>query len=82
MDLNRICNGESKYLIRDLFKMRYPDIPVPDKIPMPRLVDSFFADWQGPTRTEFKSNLDISKYNGNQRWLMWCLEQFLNLIEE
>ena len=82
LDLNRIRNGESKYLIRDLFKMRYPDIPVPDKIPMPRLVDSFFADWQGPTRTEFKSNLDISKYNGNQRWLMWCLEQFLNLIEE
>lgn len=82
LDLNRIRNGESKYLIRDLFKMRYPDIPVPDKIPMPRLVDSFFADWQGPTRTEFKSNLDISKYNGNQRWLMWCLEQFLNMIEE
>ncbi len=82
LDINRIRNGESKYLIRDLFKMRYPDIPVPDKIPMPRLVDSFFADWQGPTRTEFKSNLDISKYNGNQRWLMWCLEQFLNLIEE
>ena len=82
LDLNRIRNGESKYLIRDLFKMRYPDIPVPDKIPMPRLVDSFFADWQGPTRPEFKNDLDISRYNGNQRWLLWCLEQFLNMIEE
>ena len=82
LDLNRIRNGESKYLIRDLFKMRYPDIPVPDKIPMPRLVDSIFADWKGPTRPEFKNDLDISRYNGNQRWLMWCLEQFLNMIEE
>ena len=52
------------------------------KIPMPRLVDSFFADWKGPTRPEFKSDLDISRYNGNQRWLLWCLEQFLNVIEE
>ena len=82
LDLNRIRNGESKYLIRELFKMRYPDIPVPEKIPMPRLVDSFFADWKGPTRLEFKNDLDISRYNGNQRWLLWCLEQFLNLIEE
>jgi Asparagine synthase (glutamine-hydrolyzing) len=82
LDLQRIRNGESKYLIRDLFRMRYPDIPVPDKIPMPRPVDSYFADWKGPTRPEFKDNIDVCKYDGNQRWLMWCLEQFLNMIEE
>lgn len=82
LDLQRIRNRESKYLIRDLFKMRYPDVPVPEKIPMPRPVDSYFADWKGPSRPEFKYNIDISKYDGNQRWLMWCLEQFLNMIEE
>jgi len=82
LDLQRIRSGESKYLIRELFKMRYPDFPVPEKIPMPRPVEKYFADWAGPKRPEFKDNLDISKYDGNQRWLMWCLEQFLNMIDE
>lgn len=82
LDLQRIRNGESKYLIRDLFRMRYPELPVPEKIPMPRPVDSYFKDWKGPSRPEYKDNIDISKYDGNQRWLMWCLEQFLNMIEE
>lgn len=82
LDLQRIRNGESKYLIRDLFKMRYPDVLVPEKIPMPRPVDSYFADWKGPSRPEYKDDIDISEYDGNQRWLMWCLEQFLNMIEK
>jgi asparagine synthetase B (glutamine-hydrolysing) len=82
LDVQRVRNGESKYLIRDLFKMRYPDIPVPEKIPMPRPVDTFFANWKGPERPEFKSGLNIANYDGNQRWLMWCLEQFLNMIEK
>lgn len=82
LDLNRIRNGESKYLIRELFKMRYPDISVPEKLPMPRPVDKYFADWSGPTREEFRKDIDISRYDGNQKWLMWCLEQFLNIVDE
>ena len=82
LDLDRIRRGESKYLIRDLFRMRYPGIPAPEKIPMPRPVDSYFAKWAGPTRPEFKDGIDIRKYDGNQRWLMWCLEQFLNMVDE
>lgn len=82
LDLKRIRNGESKYLIRELFKIRYPEFPVPEKIPMPRPVDSYFADWKGPTRSEFRTDIDISKFDGNQKWLMWCLEQFLNMVDE
>ena len=82
LDLQRVRNGGSKYLIRELFEMRYIDIPVPEKLPMPRPVDSYFANWKGPIRSEFKENLDMAKYSGNQKWLMWCLEQFLNMIEE
>ena len=78
LDLKRIRSGDSKYLIRELFSMKYPDIPVPDKNPMPRPVDFYFADWSGPTRHEFKKNLDMSKFTGNQKWLLWCLERFLN----
>ena len=50
LDLHRVRNGEPKYLIRDLFAKKYPDFPVPDKVPMPRPVDFYFADWKGPTR--------------------------------
>lgn len=81
LDLYRVRNGEPKYLIRELMSKRYPNIPVPDKIPMPRPVDEYFKSWRGPCRHEFKRNLDMSKFTGNQKWQMYCLETFLNLYE-
>lgn len=81
LDLSRVRNGESKYLIRHLFKMKYKDIPVPEKVPMPRPVDIYFKDWSGPTRKEFLKNLDMSTFTGNQKWQIWCLEHFLNMYE-
>jgi len=81
IDLNRIRNGESKYLIRELFKMKYPEFDVPNKLPMPRPVDQYFSNWKGPERAEFQTYIPISNYTGNQKWLIWCLEQFLNLID-
>lgn len=82
LDLYRIRHGEPKYLIRALFAQKYPDIPVPDKTPMPRPVDEYFKDWSGPTRPEFKNNLDMSKFTGNQKWQLYCLERFLNINEK
>lgn len=81
LDLNRVRNGESKYLIRELFSLRYPEFPVPNKVPMPRPVDIYFQNWKGPTRPEFKDNLDMSKFTGNQKWQLYCLERFLNMYE-
>lgn len=81
LDLKRIRAGESKYVIRELFKKKYPDIPLPEKLPMPRPVDIYFKDWQGPTRPEFKRDIDMSALTGNQKWLLYCLEQFLNMCE-
>lgn len=81
LDLYRIRNGEPKYLIRELFKKKYPNFPVPDKIPMPRPVNEWFADWQGPTREEFLLHC-TDNMTGNQKWMVWCLEKFLNLIED
>ena len=77
LDLNRVRNGEPKYLIRALFAMKYPKIPVPDKIPMPRPVDIIFKDWKGPSRPEFKDDIPMSELTGNQKWQLWCAEQFL-----
>lgn len=81
LDLYRVRHGEPKYLIRELMAMRYPEIPVPDKIPMPRPVDVYFKDWTGPKRREFKKNLDMNKYSGNQKWQLYCLERFLDIYE-
>ena len=79
LDLKRVRSGEPKYLIRELMAKRYPEIPVPNKNPMPRPVDLYFADWSGPMRDEFKKGLDMSAFTGNQKWQMWCLERWLNI---
>ena len=77
LDLARIRKGESKYIIRDLFNMKYPDYVVPQKLPMPRPVDAYFANWEGPKRQEFRQDIDMAELTGNQKWLIWCAEQFL-----
>lgn len=81
LDLNRVRNGDSKYLIRDLFRKKYPDLPVPEKVPMPRPVDYYFKDWKGPDRPEFRTDIPYEKLTGNQKWQLWCLEYFLNMYE-
>jgi len=81
LDLYRVRHGESKYLIRELFSKKYPEIPIPEKVPMPRPVDVYFKDWAGPSRPEFKQNLEMSKFTGNQKWQLYCLEYFLNKYE-
>ena len=81
LDLYRVRHGEAKYLIRELFHKKYPEIPIPNKVPMPRPVDSYFNTWEGPKRKEFRKNLDMSQFTGNQKWQMYCLEQFLDMNE-
>ena len=81
LDLNRIRHGEPKYLIRELMHKKYPNISVPDKNPMPRPVDEYFKNWEGPKRKEFLKNIDMDKYTGNQKWQMYCLERFLDINE-
>lgn len=81
LDLARVRHGESKYLIRELMAKRYPSIPVPEKVPMPRPVDAYFKDWCGVSRPEFRTDIDYSRLTGNQKWQLFCLERFMNLYE-
>lgn len=81
LDLYRVRHGEPKYLIRDLMAKKYPEIPVPKKVPMPRPVDAYFKTWKGPIRPEFRKDIDMSKFTGNQKWQMYCLEKFLEINE-
>ena len=73
----RIRNGESKYVLRELFERRFEGVAIPEKIAFARPMDRWLADWPGPKRAEF-SRLDIDNFSGDQRWLLWCLERFLD----
>lgn len=81
IDYARIRAGETKYIIRELFKLLYPGIDAPTKIPMPRPVNEWFANWKGPTRPEFISHCS-DNMSGDQKWMIWSLERYLNIIEE
>lgn len=81
LDVERIRKGDTKYVIRDLFRMKYPDIEIPTKLPMPRPVDDYFKNWEGPNRQEFRNDIPLDKLSGNQKWLLWCSERFLNIFE-
>lgn len=81
-DLKRIRSGESKYVLREAFKKQFPDIEVPEKIAFARPMNIWLKDWKGPLRQEFKENIDMNQFSGDQKWLLFCLEKFLNLIEE
>lgn len=82
LDLARVRSGEPKYLVRELMAKKYPEIPVPNKVPMPRPVDQYFADWEGPKRPEFRTDIDMASLSGNQKWQLYCLEAFLNMAED
>ena len=77
IDYARIRKGENKYIVREVFRLLYPDYTIPEKLPMPRAVNEWFANWKGPTRSEFIPGC-IEFLNGDQRWLVWCLERYLN----
>ncbi|MFI3300626.1 MAG: asparagine synthase-related protein [Candidatus Gastranaerophilales bacterium] len=81
LDLDKVRSGESKYLLRELFKLKYPHLDIPEKIPMPRATEQWFKDWEGPKREEFLPNC-VSGLTGDQKWQVYCLELFLNIFDK
>ncbi len=81
LDYERVRNGENKYVVREVFNRLYSNYTVPDKLPMPRATNEWLKDWEGPTREEFIENC-VKGMTGDQKWLVWSLERFLNLLEE
>lgn len=82
LDLARIRRGDTKYLLREVFRELYPGLEIPDKIPFARPVTQWLQDWQGPTRPEFLENLSMEDFTGEQKWQLYCLERFLNLLDK
>ena len=81
LDIPRIRAGESKYMLREVFNQLYPHLPVAPKLAFVRPMGVWMKDWRGPSRPEFLPDLDISGFSAEQRWLTWCLEQFMNVTE-
>lgn len=81
LDLQRIRKGESKYILRDVFKQLYPGHSLPEKIPFARPLDRWMASWPRPSRPELRRDTDLGGLTGEQRWLVFCLERFMNIME-
>ena len=81
LNLDRVRAGENKYLVREIFNRLYPGFSVPPKTPMPRPMNEWMADWQGPVRSEFWPHCTDSM-TGDQKWLVYILEKFLNMIDD
>lgn len=80
LDYERIRRGENKYLIREIFERLYPGWEIPVKTPMPRPLNEWFKNWQGPTREDFLPHC-VENMTGDQKWYVYALETFLNMID-
>lgn len=81
LDYDRVRSGENKYLVREVFKTLFKDLNIPDKLPMPRATNEWFKNWSGPSREEFWPHC-TDHMTGDQKWLVWCLESFFNMLDK
>ena len=82
LDINRIRNGEPKYLLQEVYKEIFPKIkPIPKK-PFVRPMDQWMKDWGDIHRPEFRTDINLQELNGEQKWLIYCLQEFMDLIEK
>ena len=81
LDLARIRRGEPKYLLRAVFEELYPGLPPAEKIAFARPMDDWMKSWEGPRRAEFKPDLDPRRFSGEQKWLLYGLEKFMDLVD-
>ncbi len=82
LDIRRIRSGEPKYILNDVFRTACPGLEIPEKIPFARPVAQWLRDWTGPKRSEFSPGLAMADFTGEQKWQLYCLERFLNLLDE
>ena len=80
LDYQKIRCGKNKYIVRELFQRLYPYFDVPKKVPMPRPMNEWMKNWEGPKRNEFWPHC-ADQLTGDQKWLVWALEKFLDGID-
>jgi hypothetical protein len=55
---------------------------VAEKIPFARPMDQWLAGWEGSTRPEFRGDVAWGEFTGDQKWLLYNLDAFLNLFDD
>ena len=80
IDYSRIRAGQNKYLVREVFERLYPGYSIPPKTPMPRPVNEWLKNWEGPQNDVFWPNC-TGNLSGDQKWMLWALEKYLNMNE-
>ena len=78
IDYDRVRSGDSKYLVREVFRRLYPGFMIPPKTPMPRPMNEWLKNWKGPDSDCFWPNC-VEQLTGDQKWLVWILDRFLKL---
>ncbi len=82
LDLQRIRSGEPKYILNEVFRAVCPGLEIPAKIPFARPVTQWLGGWTGPKRPEFRNGLSMADFTGEQKWQLYCLERFLDLLDK
>lgn len=80
LDYNKVRSGQNKYLVREIFNRLYPTFEIPPKTPMPRPMNEWLKEWNGPHRHEFWPNCHVNM-SGDQKWLIWVLEKYLDIFD-
>jgi len=78
IDIDRIRKGEPKYILVELFKKLYPDLNPPAKIPFVRPMEEWFENGFEIKSDIFKNDLDLNKFSGEQKYLLYCLDKYVN----
>ncbi len=82
LDLQRVRSGQSKYVVRELYRMLYPSFPVPSKTPLPRPMAQWLKDWEGPAHPMLYRD-HIRELTGDQKWYVYALDLFLrDIVQE
>lgn len=79
LDIARIRSGESKYIIRSLFKKIYPSCSLPPKTPLPRPMSEWLQNWNGPLHEAFITGC-LDEFSGDAKWYIYALNEFLNKL--
>ena len=77
-DINLI-RKKPKYIVQDLFYERYGFYPH-EKNPMPRPVDFYEELNVYPKSDFFRKDIDFTKLNGQQKWMIFCADKYLELF--
>lgn len=80
LDLKLVRLGKNKYLVREIFEKLYNGFDIPPKTPMPRPMNEWLANWEGPVRNEFWPHC-TDNMTGDQKWLVWILEKWLDILD-